>query len=482
MQWLIRSAVGGESNYEDKQSPRGSFKKGIGLDIRKDTDTLSCQQALVDETPPAGGFLGTILWFVPASDGNTYGFDDTGRIYKRDTNGVWTKVYTDTSGRITGAAERYSVGGSTFLTWATSDGRLNQKVLPGNGVVPWNDLNNIATWPKTNLVPSTWNTIRWVTGVLLVANANKVALVGYDDSYTNNALVLHPNAVAKEILERGDRAIIATSNKNNLQKALLFPWLPEIKQNFGTPKALPVKDINAMIDTEVPLLQAGSNGGIFFSDLINFQPIKIIRGGGQANPDGADILDGMAIFGIYGGTYPGIYSLGRTAKDKPFVLNLEYPIDADEIGAVKNIGTTVLVSYRKGSTKGVKKIDTAAKATAYYYSLDVLVPSNFVDPVIFDNVVLHTKPMPAGTAIEVWYRLDKRTSQYTNEAAVLSDATGWYQAKLEDNVAQFTATNETHAAFYIASLGKILEVKIVLIPNGNTSPEVKFPIEVNFTP
>ena len=67
----ITSFRGGISDYEDKGIP-GAFKFGSGLDIRKPVDSLSCQQALVDETPPAGGFLDLGTHFVNCSDGNIY--------------------------------------------------------------------------------------------------------------------------------------------------------------------------------------------------------------------------------------------------------------------------------------------------------------------------------------------------------------------------------------------------------------------------
>ena len=86
----LTSFVGGISDYTDK-GIAGSGQWSSGLNIRSGDDALVCQQALVQESE--GVFEDLILWFVPAPDGNCYGFGDQGRIYKRDS-GVIGARYT----------------------------------------------------------------------------------------------------------------------------------------------------------------------------------------------------------------------------------------------------------------------------------------------------------------------------------------------------------------------------------------------------
>ena len=66
----LTSFVGGISDYTDK-GIAGSGQWSSGLEIRSGDDSLSCKQALVQES--ADVFEDLILWFVPAPDGNCYG-------------------------------------------------------------------------------------------------------------------------------------------------------------------------------------------------------------------------------------------------------------------------------------------------------------------------------------------------------------------------------------------------------------------------
>src|SRR5690348_4824974 len=113
--YLIESFKAGKADYENKGLP-GSFKFGSALNIRKDVDSLSCQNALLDEA--AGVLEDFPLWGVNASDGNFYAAGDAGRIYVR-VNGTWTKKYTDPDGKIWGMMEWCDNAGLYYLYWIT---------------------------------------------------------------------------------------------------------------------------------------------------------------------------------------------------------------------------------------------------------------------------------------------------------------------------------------------------------------------------
>src|SRR5690606_17895594 len=83
-------------------------------------------------------FRDLILFFVKCTDGHTYGFGNTGYIYRISPDYSVTVVYKDAEGTIRGAAEWYSHDGSTYLYWATSR-NLNRKQIPGRS--DWNDVN-----------------------------------------------------------------------------------------------------------------------------------------------------------------------------------------------------------------------------------------------------------------------------------------------------------------------------------------------------
>jgi len=515
----IDSFRGGLADYEDKGIP-GSFKFGSNLDIRKKKDSLSCQQDLVDEglrssqspsaspspsasisaspsvsesasvsatasftpssspsvsksaspsvtpsssispspSPTKGAgvttvFEGLIHTFVKGSDGYTYGFDNTGCIYKRDADAFWQRVYKDADGAILGAEEEPSETGKIYLCWAT---KTKVKRKPISGLSNWNDVEVIAQ----NLRSEDWHTMKQVGGAVYIANGPFLALVGYDSSFTNEALDLIPGNTAKTLVERNGRVVIGAVKTSD-----------------------PDNGINGAIDAEVPLSQVGNDGDLYFANGTDSIPVKSFPGGGKVNPGGVcneidpvnffeweetalswigkQTIGNLALFAVYGADSGrnGIYSYGRKNKNHPSVMNLEYQLEADELGAIVNVNGTTLVSYRDGAEFGVKAVSKTVKATGTYEGIDlkapVKKPGNITN---WKYIEMFCSPIVNGTSIEFWYKMNK-----TGE---------FIQAKMEGEITQFSLVGEMRAVFLIGAEGYILEPRIVLNPTGNTSPEV----------
>ena len=452
--FVLDGFAGGISDFDSK-GIAGSFKFGSALDIRKKVDSLTCQQALTDLT----GYTFTALakTIVSDDDGYLYFLCGDGKIIQMDSDGDLSLVYTDTNGDITGGAQWYLDTGKRYLFWANAT-KLHCKELPGQS--NWSDVDALSGYPKTNLTSSNWHTMKPVNGQLLICNGRYLALVGYDGSYTNDALDLIPMNVSKTILERNNYAIIGCEREDLLGEASLFMW-DTYSTTWNNKKNLPTSEINTMIDTEIPLLQAGTKGGIYYSDFLNIIPILYIPGEGYYYPDAVTSDEGLALFGICGGSaiHPGVYSYGRQKKNSPLVLNLDYPFTAgDYIGSVYNFNGNVYISYSHSSSFGVKKIDTANKATGVYESLDLKSPINPNKPALWQAVHIITTPMVSGTSIGIKYRVNKSGSFVT--------------AKLEDGSTTFSAVDETEAYFEVGADGKVFEVQATLTPTGNTSPEI----------
>ena len=146
-------------DYDDK-GIAGAFKAGYGLDVRKQIDSLSGQNALKDDLP-LGIMTAPCYVSVVASDGNTYFFCYDGKIFRRESNGSYlvqgygiVPVYTEPAenGNIIGACEWFDNAGYTYLLWVTPT-RLNIKRIAGpayTNVELWNDVNTASTgsWPK----------------------------------------------------------------------------------------------------------------------------------------------------------------------------------------------------------------------------------------------------------------------------------------------------------------------------------------------
>lgn len=478
--FLIKSFRGAISDDDDK-GIAGAFKFGKNLDVRKRGDTLSSGQALADDLA-VGTMDSPVRFIVPASDGNTYFFLANGKIYKRTSAGSYSLVYTDTDGGINGAEEWGNNVGDMFLYWTTAT-KLHRKRIIGSGYTNsnWEDVDatvNSQTYPKTNLTSATWHTMKRVNGNLQIANSDTLAMVGYDDSYTNNSLQLIPGDVVKTLIESGMNAKVGANRVDLGQSCQIYVW-DTMSQNYNDKMQLPFGNINAIIETEIAIVQYGTNGGLYFFGDATKLPVTMMPGGGQVAPGGIDVFEGMAIMGVYGnGTgKSGIYSYGRKFKNSDFVLNCEYQFDCDEINAVKVIGTTIIFAYKLGTTYGVKKVNSSAKAVGVYQSLDLKAPLSYQSPINFETAVLQMLPLPSGCNVEVWRRCDKVTTATPADGV---SADGWYRCNTAEGHSNYDIATGTEATFLIGDKGKILELQVVLNPSTNYTPEV-LQIQVPFS-
>src|SRR3990167_6490297 len=265
------SASASPSNSPSKSlSPSASASKSASKSASPSGSQSPSSSASASPSPSAGVFSvyeGLVIAWVEATDGNLYGFDNAGHIYRRYSDGYTRMVYTDADGAIKGAVEKPSDDGKTYLQWATGTS-IKRKSIPGSGT--WTDVEEIAD----NLTGTDWHTMKQVGGANYIANGSKVALVGYDDSWTNEALDIIPGRLIKTIIERDGRAV------------------------FGTyPAGYPNKGINGAIDCEVPLVQIGDDGELFFANFSDTMPVKRFPGGGRVNPGGvANEVDQIEMF------------------------------------------------------------------------------------------------------------------------------------------------------------------------------------------
>ena len=522
--YTVKNFEGGISSWADR-GIRGAFKFASNIDIRKAVDTLSCGQAMEEEglfdashsqsasvsqsasqspsgsvssspspsdspsksqspsasasksvsksaspsgsaspsssgsaslSPSAGVnnvFVDLILFFVKASDGNTYGFGNAGNIYRRYSDGYTRNVYKDADGAIKGAVEKPSDTGVTYLQWATGTS-IKRKPLPGAG--DWSDVEEIAD----NLTGADWHTMKQVGGANYIANGSKLALVGYDDSWTNEALDIIPGRYIKTIVERNGRAVAGTY-----------------------PAGYPNKGVNGAIDCEVPLVQIGDDGELFFANFTDSMPVKRFPGGGRVNPGGVtnevdqiEIFDwvypadswidrqtfgNMSIWGVFDADSGknGLYYYGRKNKEQPFTLNLEYEMDVDEIGAVANVDGTTIASYRDGNDFGVRAVDPTTKTTGIWEGLEFRMPPKKAEQITkVSHVEVFFNLLPTGCSIYFYYQKNKSGT--------------WVQAYTAEGGEAFTSTNGKKATFRIGEEMDIYEPRIRMVPSGNTTPEI----------
>ena len=464
--FLIQSFTG-LSDYEDK-GHRGAFKFGSGLDVRRNRDSLKAGQALKDDLALGGLMNAPVVDVVIASDGNAYFGLSNGRIIKRTNSTTYSLVYTDVEGDLRGIGEWGNDQGEKGIYWTTPT-KLHRHPIAGNwsSNVDASAGSPAQTYPKTNLTNTPNHLMKVVNGVLLINNGETLAMVGYDESYTNNALQFLPDNLAKVLLDAGNAAIVGANFGSDKEEAWLYYW-DGISQNYNDRMLLPFKDINAIVQAEVKIVQFGSNGHLYFFGDAARLPVISFPGGGQCKPAGVDVDDGVALFGVYGNEesrQSGVYTYGRKKKNAEFVLNLEYPLVCDSIEAVKKVGSDILIAYTSGSQYGVKRVDATNKvAEAVYESLDLRLPNDLGKMPTVSNTVVDMAPLPSGCSIEIWRRLDKVETG--------GDGDGWYQCSLQDGSTEFSTENGTEAIFNAEDKAKILEIRAVLNCSGNNSPDI----------
>lgn len=398
-------------------------------------------------------YVDLVIAWVKATDGNTYGFGNTGNVYRRYSDGFTRNVYKDENGSIKGAIEKPSSSGQTYLQWATNTS-IKQKPLPGAS--DWSDVTEIAD----NLTGTDWHTMKQVGGANYIANGSRVALVGYDDSWTNEALDIIPGRYIKTIVERSGRAV------------------------FGSyPAGYPNKGVNGAIDCEVPLMQIGDDGKLFFANFSDTIPYKRFPGGGRVNPGGVaneveeieifdwvfpadswvdrQTLGNMSLWGVFDADSGknGIYSIGRENKEQPFTMNLEYALEVDEIGAVANVEGVTIVSYRDGNDFGVKAVDGENKATGTWESLEFRMPVKKAEQITkLSHVEVFMDALPAGCSVKFYYQKNKSGT--------------WVQASTANGQDAYTVEGGKKAVFRIGAEIDIYERRIVMTPYENETPEI----------
>mgnify|MGYP001223814111 CR=1 FL=1 len=146
---------------------RGSFQFGYGLDIHSSNDVLRCQQKLKKDSGTTVTEL--ILFFLATSNGRFLAFGDAGGIYEK-ISGTWTKVYTDSNGRISGAEEY-----NGYIYWATS---TNLSRIAIGGTFPGNVQHNWKT-----LESAEWHTMKSIAALLMICNNDWIATVNSQSTF-----------------------------------------------------------------------------------------------------------------------------------------------------------------------------------------------------------------------------------------------------------------------------------------------------------
>jgi len=450
------------------QGVRESFRFGYGLNIRGEENLLKCNQRLKEDLDSDTVVTDLILFFVPASNGNLYGFGDTGRIYrKQGGSGAWELVYTDSNGKITGAAEYTNNDGADnyvpYLYWATET-KVSRIKLSGD----WStDVEH--DWQSLDGDPS-WHTMSEALGVLLICDSKDLAMVDYEGSFNLDAIDL-PLGHRNKCLFGLDQLVIFGSTKGDkVEEGWLWTW-DKIQPSWIQRRMVAERGINALLQGEFLLIQAGVRGGLYFWDTSSLLRIKKLPGEyGWVNPGGVTIMGGLPLLGVNGSDKCGIYSYGRLNKNDPYALNLEYvpshgQLESVLLGALTMYEDKLHCSWKNGSEFGVDVVDADNKAEARFEGLVFDGGESFTQKG-FRHIKLVTKPLPQDCSVEIFFKVNQQAE--------------WQKATMQDGAELFDKEGKSKAIFTIETggdeedqgAGEEYELAMNLHPNGNDTPEI----------
>lgn len=476
----IKDSWRGGISDENTRGIRGSFKYAYGVDIHKRRDSISANYAM-SNIGNSSVVNDLIRFSVTARDGSTYCFGSAGSIYAVAGNPydpVVSFVYNDENGAIKGAAEWKESNGVSYLVWATNTS-IARVALDGSLPVPWGA--GVATQNyKTTLDGADWHTMKNAAGRLCVANGNYLATIDYDGNFDPAAVNLRPGNLIKCLEERDDYVLIGSERGDESEEGYIWSWIVTAL-NWVRKKKIPVKGVNALIDTERLLLQGGTSGEIFFSDFSNTAPLNSVPSGGQVNPQGVAQYNDLALFGFYGlsdVTQVGIYSYGRRMLNRPFALNNEYRLTrtvagstVSEIGSVWVNSTAVFASWKTtdGSTieYGVDMVSTSTRASARIEGLEFSGRSPHLRKTyLIEKAILEA--LPSGTSLSVLYKPDRASVGGDSSAGA-----GWRYAKVASSGdTTYSTTDSNEAEFIINENAMTFEIAYELNPNSESTPEL----------
>ena len=386
----------------------GSFAKGTGLDIHSEPGLLKVNQKLKKDSGTI--VLDLVKFQVKASDGNNYFFGDTGKIYKRTVEGVWSTPQVNANGGCLGAEEHKDY---IYYASATKLGRFG----PLSGSPTWTD--SWATFLNGNTV-SHFMLKSEKHDELFICDGKDIACVDDTSTFLNTVLDLKETYVAKFLIPYDINILIGADNG---RKTRLF-WWDGVDVTWMDDKIFSQTPIQLLMDAESYIvMQLGNYGKFYYFDGSNKGDLKQIPGSYsktktlKIHSGAADLFQGHPFFGISNKegnpALQGVYSWRRHNKNYPYVLNLEYVISQNklasiEIGCVKADGDDLYVSWKDGSTYGVDIIDFDNKYNGAYLETLLINPSREWEKT-FTAFPLTFRKLSAGCSLKMYAKTDYAT-------------------------------------------------------------------------
>jgi len=440
-----------------------SVAEMVGLDIHSEAGVIKVNQKL---TKDSGSTVDDLVKArVSCSDGSTYHFGSTnGKIWKRTSAGTWSLEATASpAAGSAGILDAKEYQGYIYYAMQSRLGRWQIGTA-------WSTRND--SWATFTNTDASWHPMKIVNQVLYIGDAKYVAQVDVT-TFSANALDIAAPLRIKSLGKLNTDLLIGTYVADNVTETEIIRW-NTWSVSFSTSDSIPEVGVNCFLDTDNNVIvNAGTKGNLYFYNGTSLEEYKTVKGvyTGSAkayvHPNAKFNFNGMPLFGFSNVSgnpaNQGVYSLARTNRNYPFVLNLEHAISTGnlsgvEIGSICQLSADqFLVGWKDttgGTTYGVDVLDLSAKATVAYFVTRVIMAER-TSLLNYGLVDACYRLLPTNTSIEVRKKVNAET---TFGSAITSKVDARHML-----VATSVDINDATRA----------QVKVSLVASANTAPELE---------
>jgi hypothetical protein len=374
----------------DYMGGKNSMAELWGFDIHSESGVSKVNQALTKDSGNTIDDL--VLAGISCSDSNVYLFGSTtGKIWKRNSSGVYSLEATVSpssgSAGIVGAIEYM---GYIYYAMEKKLGR----VAVGSS---WSSRDD--NWETFAGGDSLYHPMLILNLVLYIGDKNYVAQVD-DGVFSNQALDMPDLSSSLRVRclgQLGTDLLIGGYVSSDVIGTEIYRW-NTWSVSFTNSDPIPEVGINAFIPIDNGVIvNAGTKGNLYVYDGVSLDLYKQIKGdysgGKKAFVNNNAVLNfaGLPLFGLSNlngnPTTLGIYSLGRTNRNYPIILNGEVGISTGhlsniEIGCIIGYGSKYLVSWKDSTNPnnivyGVDILNLTAKYPGAFMTSRVVMVDRF---------------------------------------------------------------------------------------------------------
>jgi len=422
---LVQKYFNGGISDSSREGLRGAFFFAKNLNIFSEPTELTLMPASAKESGAI--VVDLVKWIVSGTpyDTNTYAIGDTGKFYKRTSAGSWSVLQT-TSNCVGQGMEMFN--DYIYYTQNTQIGRYG--LLSGTPTFTdaWQTGLNDTSGSK-------FAPIKAFANGLAVGHGNKL---GWWDGtvWTLAKLTLPPGFNIRSLEVIDEYLAIGTWVGTSItasENGYVFFW-DGTTAGYDFFVQIPEGGVNALLNSRNRLLTiAGSNGIVY----LNYRPFQKVHKipkleyskNLEVYPGAVTNWKGLANLGVAGSTdstsiEQGVYEWGAKSDRYTETLNFGYTISTGttqsttlQIGAVKGIGSFMLVGWRDNTTYGVDKIIQTASPFAAGRFESMIFDDNrpYQDKLAITLKATHTA-LVSGHSVQLGYKTN-RASSYTTATA-----------------------------------------------------------------